>query len=197
MRFAARNAKDGPVVAAPPDRQAPASGRGAQLRVCPAPPPAHIGRMPCRPIRVALALAALALTSHAAEAPLALYDHVVIASAKSSIYVGTLTLSLSPAHRENAAYECTYTAKVFPYFFMSESGRLHLDAPDESLRRLARGETVEFRGTGASDSGEKRRFEGQAFPASATAGRLKVRVFVSKRISFAFDTTYQLGPAGK
>ena len=150
-----------------------------------------------RPLWVALALLALSVAGRAGEAALSRYDHVVAEPAKSSIYVGSVTLSLSPATRQNGAYECIYTAKVFPYFFMSEIGQLRLDAPDETLHRLARGETVKFTGSGLSSEGEKRRFEGQATPADATSGRHKVRCFISKRFSLAFDMAYQFTPAAK
>ena len=142
----------------------------------------------------ALALIALCPASRATDDSLARYDHVAVGAAKSSIYIGTVKLTLSPASRQNAAYECTYSAEVFPYFFMSETGRLRLDAPDATLRRLAQGESVEFKGTGVSADGEKRRFEGRAVPADAATGRLTVRVFVSKRISLAFETDYRFEP---
>lgn len=149
-----------------------------------------------RSLYTALTLLILGVIARAAESPLAPYERVVVEPAKSSIYIGSVTLSLSPATRQNAAYECTYAAKVFPYFFMSETGQLHLDAPDETLRRLARGDTVTFTGSGLSSDGEKRRFEGQAIPADAMSGRLKVRCFVSKRISLSFDMSYRFVPAG-
>ena len=150
-----------------------------------------------RPLWSALALLVLAVAGRAGEDELSRYEHVVVDPAKSSIYVGSVTMSLSPATRQNAAYECTYTAKIFPYFFMSETGRLHLDAPDETLGRLARGESVAFNGYGVSADGQKRRFEGQATPTDAASGRLKVRCFVSKRISLAFDMRYRFTPAVK
>lgn len=150
-----------------------------------------------RPLWAALALLVFAGPGRASDDSLARYDHVVVEPAKSSIYVGSVTLSLSAATRQNAAYECTYTAKVFPYFFMSETGQLRLNAPDETMRRLALGESVSFNGTGLSADGEKRRFEGQATPADATSGRLKVRCFISKRISLAFDMGYRFAPVAK
>ena len=41
------------------------------------------------------------------------------------------------------------------------------------------------------DDGAERRLEGTATPTDATSGKLKVRVFVSKRIELIFNTTYR------
>ncbi len=136
----------------------------------------------------------LALGAFAADDSLARYDHVAVDPAKTSIYIGSVTMAIAPATRKAGAYEANYTAKVFPYFFMSEKGKLVLDAPDETLRKLARGEAVNFSGRGVSTSGDERRFEGHATPSDATSGKLKVHVFVSKRIDLIFNMTYRFTP---
>ncbi|MEY2880391.1 MAG: hypothetical protein RLZZ15_2771 [Verrucomicrobiota bacterium] len=133
----------------------------------------------------------LATATLAAADPLARFDHVSIPPVKTSIYVGSVTLTITPATRKSGAYEADYAAKVFPYFFMGEKGKLTLDAPDELLRRLARGETVDFTGRATNTDGDPRRIEGTAIPADATSGKLKVRIFVSKRIELIFNTTYR------
>ena len=84
-----------------------------------------------------------------------------------------------------------YVAKVFPYFFYNENGRLWIHFPDEDLRRLEHGETVPFTGRALNDDGEERRVEGRIVPADASSGKIKVRVFVSKRIELIFNTTYR------
>ena len=137
---------------------------------------------------------ALALVARAADDSLARYDHVVVEPAKTSIYIGSVTMTFSPSTRTGGVYEADYTAKVFPYFFMSEKGKLFLDAPDEVLRKLARGETVEFAGRGVSADGKPRRFDGTAKPTDAASGKLKVRAYVSKRIELVFNMTYRFEP---
>lgn len=139
-------------------------------------------------------LCALTLVAHATDESLARFDHVVVEPAKTSIYVGSVTMAFSPATRKAGVFEADYTAKVFPYFFLSEKGKLYLDAPDEALRRLARGETVDFTGRGVSEDGKPRRFDGTAKPADATSGKLKVHAYVSKRIELVFDMTYRFAP---
>jgi len=140
---------------------------------------------------------ATAVAARGAEDSLARYDRVAVEPAKTSIYVGSVTMAFSPAVRKNRVYEADYSAKVFPFFFMSEKGKLFLEAPDDALRRLARGETVEFTGHGVNTDGKERRFEGRAVPAEAATGKLKVRVIVSKRIELVFNTTYRFAPEVK
>lgn len=98
--------------------------------------------------------------------------------------------------RKNGTYESTYTANVFPYFFSNEKGTLAITLPDESLRKLERGEPVEFSGRAVNTDGEERRITGKATPeegAHALRGKIKVRVFVSKRIELIFNTSYRFG----
>lgn len=148
-------------------------------------------------LAIFLGVLALVLGARAADESLARYDRVVVEPAKISIYVGSVTMTFSPATRKGGAYEADYAAKVFPFFFMGEKGKLVLDAPDDALRRLARGETVEFTGRGVSANGKERRFEGRVSPADVTSGKLKVRVIVSKRIELIFNTTYRFEPVEK
>ena len=93
--------------------------------------------------------------------------------------------------RKHAVYETTYVARVFPFFFYNEQGRLWIEISDDMLRQLERGEAIEFKGRGVRDDGVERRVEGKATPADALGGRLKVRVFYSKRIELIFNTTYR------
>ena len=120
---------------------------------------------------------------------------VLIEPAKTSIYIGSVTLTMPPFSRVQDRYESTYAAKVFPYFFYNEHGRLSITFTDEQLDRLARGERVEFKGAGLSSDGEDRRIEGAATPSDVTSGKIKVRVFVSKKIELIFNTTYRFAPA--
>ncbi|WP_414664193.1 hypothetical protein [Horticoccus sp. 23ND18S-11] len=118
------------------------------------------------------------------------FAHVDVAATKTSIYVGTVTMTMPRFTRVGERYETTYAAKVFPYFFSNESGRLHVEIPDEALQRLSRGEPIEFKGQAVRTDGAERRIEGKATPLDARSGKIKVRVFVSKRIELIFNTTY-------
>ena len=141
-----------------------------------------------------LSILALLATAQATEATVALYDRVDIAPTKTSIYIGSISMTMPMFQRQGITYSSTYAAKVFPYFFESEKGELSIDIPDEALRQLERGEVIQFSGRGKNTDGEERRIEGRAIPADARSGKIKVRVFVSKRIQLIFNTTYRFPP---
>lgn len=123
------------------------------------------------------------------------YASVVVAPTKTSIYVGSVSMTMPAFGRVNGGYETTYVAKVFPYFFYNENGRLRVEISDESLRKLARGEAIEFQGRAIREDGAERRVEGKATPTDARTGKIKVRVFYSKRVELIFNTTYRFPDA--
>ncbi len=139
-----------------------------------------------------LAAAALALPLRGADDPLARFAVVAIKPATTSLIVASVTMTMPPFTRRKVVYSSTYYAKVFPYFFYSERGRIWIAIPDADLLRAARGEAVDFKGQAVSDAGETRRVEGHAVPTGPTTGRIRVRVFVTRRISLNYDTTYEL-----
>lgn len=178
-RAGARNAKDG---------SAPHLPAG--------PPPNHRASMRLA-VRLFLACAVLPAWSQtdALPQPPPPYGVVEVAATWTSIYVGTVSLKMPPFVRNPAGdYESTYVARVFPYFFANESGRITIRVSAEALRQLERGEVAEFTGRAVNQQGEERRVEGKATPADATQGKIKVRVFVSPRIELIFNTTYRFPP---
>jgi hypothetical protein len=136
----------------------------------------------------------LALTSAVFGAANDRYATVSIEPARTSIYIGHVTMTMPTFRRIAGRYESTSSAKVFPYFFYNERGTLGIDFADEQLAKLAAGERVEFKGQAKSDAGEDRRIEGHATPADGLSGKIKVRVFVSKKIELIFNTTYRFAP---
>lgn len=136
-----------------------------------------------------LAAAAALLLAPAGRA--ALTDRVEIAPTKTSIYIGSVAMTMPPFERHGDRYESTYQAKVFPYFFYNEKGRLSIAVPDDALAQLARGETIEFKGEGVCDDGTTRGIAGRAVPTDPTSGQIKVRVYVTKSIVLVFNTTYR------
>ncbi|HVU22747.1 MAG TPA: hypothetical protein VHE13_01400 [Opitutus sp.] len=137
-----------------------------------------------------LSLALTASADAAGPAPNR-YNRVEIAPTKTSVYVGTVAMTMPPFVRRGESYESTYTAKVFPFFFLGEQGRLAVTIPDAALDQLVRGEPLDFDGRATSESGDDRRLTGHAVPTDASSGKLTVRVFVSKRIQLIFHTTYR------
>lgn len=145
-------------------------------------------------LSLSLALAAPWPAGRGAELALTPFDRVEVAPAKTSIYVGSVSLTMPAFVRTNGVYASTYVAKVFPYFFYNEKGTLKVEISDEMLRRLERGEPVEFKGKAEREDGAERRVEGKATPSDATSGKIKVRVFYSKRVELIFNTTYRFAP---
>jgi len=120
------------------------------------------------------------------------FNKVAVRPATASFIIGTVTMTIPPFLRRNAVFSSTYSAKVFPYFFYSEQGRIWIVIPDDDLRRVSLGEAVDFKGHATSDSGDERRIEGRATPTGPLAGKLRVKVLVTRRIGLTYNTTYEL-----
>jgi len=172
--------------------------------VCPAATPPQIGPVRRLLVPLFLALAAAAGLRAVATAPgapaaplarpdpLARYNTVAIKTASTSIIIGSVTMTMTPFQRKKVVYSSNYYAKVFPYFFYSERGRIWIVVPDEDLRKVAHGESIDYKGHAISDSGEERRIDGHATPTGPYTGKIRVRVFVTRHISLTYDTTYEL-----
>lgn len=126
-----------------------------------------------------------------ASAAVTLPRTVIVEKARTSIYIGSVSLSMPPLACDGRTLQGTYVTKVFPYFFYNEKGSLTIDLPENTFARLAAGETVPFSGRAQNTKGEPRRIEGRAVPADSLAGKIKVRVFVTPRIELIFNTTYR------
>lgn len=131
------------------------------------------------------------MTTGSAKAVPPGYETVVVDPVKTSIYVGNVALTMTPFHAGGGRYSADYRAKVFPYFFSNEHGSLWITFSDDDLARLARGERVNFTGRAENTDKEERRIEGFATPSDAKHGKIKVKVFVSKKIELIFNTLYR------
>jgi hypothetical protein len=149
-------------------------------------------------VRRFLASAALVISACVtlrAEDSLSRYGVVDIKSCTTSIYIATVTMTMPPFVRKGSVYSSTYSAKVFPYFLFNEKGRIWMTVSDDDLRRASKGQEILLSGYATSDSGDERRVAGKATPTGPTSGKIRVRVFVTRRISLVYDTTYELrGP---
>ena len=121
------------------------------------------------------------------------YAAVTVDPAHTSIYIGSVSLTMPPFTRHGGVYTSDYAAKVFPFFFFSEQGTISIEASDEQLQQLERGQAVDFKGHASNRSGAPRRVEGRAEPDAAGGGpgKIKVRVWVSKRIELIFNSVYR------
>ncbi len=118
------------------------------------------------------------------------WDSVTIQSVKTSIYVGSVTLTTGELQREGGKYTTTYEAKVWPWFFWSETGRISITLPDSDLERLARGERVEFTGEAHNHKNKPRTITGRADRTDAATGKIKVRIGVDDT-EIIFNSTYR------
>ena len=132
------------------------------------------------------------LSLAAAEPALGPFAAVDAAPVKTSIYLGSVTLSAGRFLRQGETYLAPYTAKVFPYFFLSEDGQIQITVPDANLRGLARGAACEFQGTAIRSDGRRRPISGRVLPLTASTGKLKVRLIVNRTLTLVFNSTYRL-----
>jgi hypothetical protein len=144
-----------------------------------------------RALALLFGLALVPAPGFAAEAAAPAWSKVEIAPTKTSIYVGTVSMTMPSFSREGETFVSSYTARVFPYFFYNEKGTLTVNVTDAQLARLAHGETIDFSGRAVRSDGAERRVLGTATPKDAGTGALKVRVIVSKKIELIFHTTYR------
>lgn len=142
-------------------------------------------------MRVRLAcLALLAPLLLSAAEPVGAFDRVQVPALKTSVYVGTVTLTTGDFVRAGDGFDSTYEAKVFPWFFWSEHGRITMQVPVAELEKLARGERIDFTGDALNHKGKARRVTGRAEPTDLTSGRIKVRIHVDD-LTLVFDGTYR------
>jgi hypothetical protein len=137
-------------------------------------------------------LAVLLLACTAARAAGDGFDRVAVPAMKTSIYVGSVTLTTGEFRRDGDRFSTTYEAKVFPWFFWSETGSITITVAAADLARLARGETVEFTGDAENHKHKPRKVTGRAQPADAQSGRIKVRIHVDD-VELIFNGPYRLG----
>ena len=118
------------------------------------------------------------------------WDSVTVPPVKTSIYVGSVTLTTGVFQRVGDRFHTTYEAKVWPWFFWSESGRITITLPPADLERLARGERVEFTGEALNHKNKPRHVTGHADRADAATGKIKVRIGVDDT-EIIFNGTYR------
>lgn len=140
---------------------------------------------------VVLVLGLAAIAASRAGSSATDWDRVSVPRMKTSIYVGSVTLSLGTFEREGNSLRTSYEATVFPWFFWGETGRITITLPAQDVERLARGETVEFTGEAFNHKNKLRTVTGRAQPSGAADGKIKVRIGVDDT-ELIFNGTYHL-----
>lgn len=124
------------------------------------------------------------------------WDSVTVAPMKTSIYVGSVTLTTAVLKRSGDTFSTTYEAKVWPWFFWSETGRIAITLPQSQLEKLARGERVEFTGEAFNHKNKPRKVTGRADFINGGGGKIKVRISVDDT-EVIFNGTYRFNNAVK
>jgi len=108
---------------------------------------------------------------------------------KTSIYVGSVKLTTGVLNRDGDSFSANYEAKVTPWFFWGESGRITIRLSETDFAALTKGQTVEFKGNATNQKNKPRTVTGRAQPADATTGKIKVRV-MADGVELIFNGTY-------
>jgi hypothetical protein len=124
------------------------------------------------------------------------WDRIAIAPMKTSIYVGSVSLTTEVLVRSGSTLSSTYEAKVRPWFFWGETGKIAITLSDAALANLSRGERAEFTGEASNHKNKPRTVTGYAQPADATSGKIKVRI-MADGIELIFNGTYQFEASAK
>ncbi len=145
---------------------------------------------------LALTLSAVALLPAQPAHILTGWDHITVDPMKTSIYIGSVKLTTGQFVRQGSTLATTYEAKVLPWFFWSETGKITITLADADLARMARGETAEFTGEAFNHKNKPRTVAGRVQPADATSGKIKVRI-MADGIELIFNSTYRYDSAVK
>ncbi|MCF7688430.1 MAG: hypothetical protein K9M98_04725 [Cephaloticoccus sp.] len=145
-------------------------------------------RLPGLPLLFAL-LGVLPLTG----APLAQpeWNRVQVDPMKTSIYVGSVTLTTAPFKQAGDAFVSTYAARVFPWLFWNETGRISIKLSETDRAKLQRGERTEFTGEAFNHKNKPRKVTGYAEPRGSDTGKIKVRIGVDD-LELIFNGVYHL-----
>jgi len=104
------------------------------------------------------------------------WDSVTVAPMKTSIYVGSVTLTTGKFRRDGDKFSTTYEAKVWPWFFWSETGRITITLALADIAKLVKGERVEFTGDAVNHRSKPRKITGRADRIDSATGKIKVRI---------------------
>lgn len=149
-----------------------------------------------RPLFAVLLLALAASLRGDTTQAAADWNSVTVEPMKTSIYVGSVTLTTAEFKRDGDKFATTYEAKVRPWFFWSETGRATITMTAAQLEKLAKGERVEFTGEGANHKNKPRTISGYAERTDGATGKIKVRLNADG-IELIFNGTYRFNNAVK
>ncbi len=119
---------------------------------------------------------------------------LMVAPSSSKLAGGTAKLDVAVLSRSGAAYVGGYRLKIFPYFFMNESGQLEIEVSDSQLQKMLGGGATSFTGQAQATGSEVvHKITAQATPGGDGRGALTFTV-ATHNGPLVFNTSYRVIP---
>ena len=135
-----------------------------------------------------LALLLPLLTARAAEDS-GRFSVIHVAPARTSIYIGRLTVTPGPFQRTATGYKADLGVDLAPYFYHDDA-HVTIEVADAKLGDLQNGKAIDFRGRVIRSNGQSRRLTGRAIPTGPNGGLIEILVYLTSQVTVSFSTTY-------
>ena len=152
--------------------------------------------MRCNSLVLWAVLSVSVLPAAAPAAAVTGWDRVSVGPMKTSFYIGSVTLKTETFVRQGSNLTTNYEARVFPWFFWSETGRISITLTDANLASMAQNETTEFASEAVNHRNKPRQVTGRTQPTDATSGKFKIRIMADGH-ELVFNGTYRFGDGPK
>lgn len=116
---------------------------------------------------------------------------LIIGPSSTTAAGGTVHLNVGELNLIAGTFQGDYRINVVPYAFKNEKGKLTIEAPNDSLRKLTNQMAVDFVGKAIDTDAAMRRIDGTITPTSHNKGTVLLW-FVSGKKKMTFQTTYRL-----
>lgn len=116
---------------------------------------------------------------------------MLVEPSAAKVSLAKAKLIVSPLEHEAKAYLGSYELRVTPFTFKSETGKLFLNASDETVRQMLNGESVEFTGKATNAAGEVKVVTGKTTAQTNDRGAVSFSV-QTENGPMVFNTSYRL-----
>ncbi len=117
---------------------------------------------------------------------------LLVAPSSSKLAGGTVKLNVDVLSRNGAAYVGGYELKVFPYFFMNESGQFQIDISEPQVQKMLEGGLISLSGHAQAKGSEViHKITAKATPGGNGHGALTFTVATDNG-PLVFTTSYQM-----
>ncbi len=136
-----------------------------------------------------LSVIVLVLLAHYAIAENA--PKMLVEPSATKVSLAKAHLIVSPLEHQEKAYFGSYELRVTPFTFKSETGKLFLNATDETVRQMEKGESVEFTGKATNTAGDVKVVTGKTTAETNDRGAVSFSV-QTENGPMVFNTSYHL-----